>query len=137
MTIEEVKELIQSAKSIERESERLKQEIEQRREELLSIKSAMSGARVISSERLSMPERVHFRLEKLYNQYSDTLQALCDKRRDIENAIVALEPIEQEIVRAWVDGKTEEQIGAIVGYTDRTVRRKKRCILIKLSEIKS
>lgn len=39
MTITEAKDLILSAKSIKRESERMKQEIEQRREELLSIQA--------------------------------------------------------------------------------------------------
>ena len=56
MTITEAKDLILSAKSIKRESERMKQEIEQRREELLSIQSTMGGGdRVMSSEKLSMP----------------------------------------------------------------------------------
>ena len=138
MTTDEVKELIQSAKSIERESARMEQEIEQQREELLSIKSAMSGnARIISSEQLSMPERVYFRLENLYIQYGEVLQRLSDKRRDIENAIAILEPIEQEIARAWIAGKTEEEIGDIVGYCGRTVRRKKKRILVKLAKIKS
>lgn len=137
MTTEEVKDMIQSAKSIERESVRIKQEIEQRREELLSVKSTMGGERVISSEKLSMPERVYFCLEKLYTQYSDALQRLHDKRGEIDRAISALDPIEQEIVLAWIDGKTEEQIGATVGYTGRTVRNYKKRILVKLSNAKS
>ena len=135
MTIDEVKQLIQSAKSLERESERMKQEIEQRREELLNVKNAMGGERVMSSEKLSMPERVYFSLEKLYTQYSALLQKQYDSREQINNAISALDPIEQEIVRAWIDGKTEEQIGLKVGYSRRTVQRQKRAILIKLSNI--
>ena len=135
MTMEEVKEMIQSAKSIERESVRMKQEIEQRREELLSVKSAMGGERVISSDKLSMPERVYFSLETLYTQYSSVLQQLHDKRGEIERSIAALDPIEQEIVRAWIDGKTEEQIGATVGYSYRTVRRYKKRILVKLANL--
>lgn len=138
MTTEEIKELIQSVKSIERESERVKQEIEQRREEMLSIHSTLNGGvHVMNSAQFSMPERVCFALEKLYDQYSDVLQRLSEKRREIEAAIATLDPIEQEIVRAWVDGKTEEQIGKKVGYSDRTVRRQKRRILVKLSKIKS
>lgn len=137
MTTDEVKAMIQSVKSIERESVRIKQEIEQRREELLSIKSTMGYDRVMSSEQLSMPERVCFSLEKLYTQYSDVLQRLHDKRSEIETAISALDPIEQEIVRAWIDGKTEEQIGITVGYSGRTVRNYKKRILVKLSNVKS
>ncbi|MCH5165636.1 MAG: hypothetical protein J1G01_04475 [Clostridiales bacterium] len=137
-TTDEVKEMIQSAKSIERECERFKREIKQRREELLSIKSVMGGSeRVMSSEQISMPERVYFSLEKLYVQYSNVLQQLNDKRNEIEQAISALDPIEQEIVRAWINGKTEEQIGAAVGYSGRHVRRVKRAILIKLSNLKT
>ena len=137
MTTEEVKEMIQSAKSIERESVRMKQEIEQRREELLSIKSTLGGDRVMSSEKLSMPERVYFRLEELYMQYSDTLQRLYESRKALERAISELDPIEQEIVRAWIDGKTEEQIGATVGYSWRTVHRYKKRILLKMSNVTS
>ena len=135
MTTEEVKDMIQSAKSIERESERMKQEIEQRREELLSVKSAMGGERVMSSEKLSMPERVYFSLEKLYTQYSNVLQRLHDRRGEIERAIATLDPIEQEIVRAWIDGKTEEQIGDKIGYSRRTVQYMKKKILVRLSEL--
>ncbi len=137
MTTDEVKAMIQSVKSIERESVRIKQEIDQRREELLSIKSTMGGDRVMSSEQLSMPERVCFSLEKLYTQYSDVLQRLQDKRIEIETAISALDSIEQEIVRAWIAGKTEEQIGITVGYSGRTVRNYKKRILVKLSNVKS
>lgn len=136
MTIDEVKQLIQSAKSIERESERMKQEIEQRREELLNVKSVMGGERVMNSEKLSMPERVYFSLEKLYTQYSALLQKQYDSREQINNAISALDPIEQEIVRAWIDGKTEEQIGLKVGYSRRTVQYMKKKILLRLSEIR-
>lgn len=137
MTTEEVKELIESAKSTEREVERMRAEIEQRREELLTVRSSMSGGdRVINSEKLSMPERVYFRLEELYVQYNDVLQRLSDKQREIENAISALDPLEQEIVRAWIDGKTEEQIGATVGYSRPTIARRKKRILLKLSRIK-
>lgn len=136
MTIDEVKQLIQSAKSIDRESERMKQEIEQRREELLNVKSAMGGERVMSSDQLSMPERVYFSLEKLYTQYSALLQKQYDSRELINNAISALDPIEQEIVRAWIDGKTEEQIGLKVGYSRRTVQYMKKKILLRLSEIR-
>lgn len=45
-----------------------------------------------------------------------------------------LDPIEQEIVRAWTVGRTEEQIGEQVGYSGRNIRRIKRRILIKLAE---
>lgn len=135
MTTQEVKDMIQSAKSIERESVRMKQEIEQRREELLSVKSAIGGERVISSEKLSMPERVYFSLEKLYTQYSDVCQRLHDKRGEIEQAISTLDPIEQEIVRAWINGKTEEQIGAQVGGSRSTIQRQKKAILLKLSNL--
>lgn len=136
MTVEEVKLLIQSAKSTERESKRLKQEIERRREELLSIRSALGGSeRVVSSEKLSMPERVYFALEKLYTQYSDALQRLYDSRAEIERVISTLDPIEQEIVHAWIDGKTSDQIGRGVGYSDRTVKRYKKRILLKLSNL--
>ena len=134
MTITEVKDLILSAKSIKRESERMKQEIEQRREELLSIQSTMGGGdRVMSSEKLSMPERVYFSLEKLYTQYSEVLQRLHDKNNQIESAIASLDPLEQEIIRAWIDDKTEEQIGVQVGFSRRSVQRCKRTILVKLS----
>ena len=133
MTTEEVKEMIESAKSIERESVRLKKEIEQRREELMSVKSSLGVERVMSSERLSMPERVYFHLEELYTQYSDKLQRLYESRQAIEQAISVLDPIEQDIVHEWIDGKTEEQIGAIVGYSRRSVQYKKKRILIRLS----
>lgn len=135
MTTEEVKDMIQYAKSIERESVRMKQEIEQWREELLSIKSTLGGERVMSSEQLSMPERVYFSLEKLYTQYSNVLQRLHDRRGEIEQAIATLDLIEQEIVRAWIDGKTEEQIGAQVGWSRSTIQRQKRAILLKLSNL--
>ncbi len=138
MTITEAKDLILSAKSIKRESERMKQEIEQRREELLSIQSTMGGGdRVMSSEKLSMPERVYFSLEKLYTQYSGVLQRLHDKNNQIESAIASLDPLEQEIVRAWIDGKTEEQIGVAVRYSRPTIARYKRRILVKLTRSKS
>ncbi len=137
MTSEEVKQLIESARSIERERERIKQYIDEKREELVSVKSPLSGSvAVMSSEQLSVPERVYFRLEELYVQYSDVLQRLTDKLREIEKAISVLDPIEQEIVRAWIDGKTEEQIGSQIGYSRPTVSRYKRCILVKLMNIK-
>ncbi len=138
MTSEEVKQLIESARSIERERDRIKQYIDEKRGELVSVKSPLGGSvTVMSSEQLSVPERVYFRLEELYVQYSEVLQRLTDKLREIENAISVLDPLEQEIVRAWIDGKTEEQIGEIVGYSYKTIRRKKKKILIKLSNLKS
>lgn len=136
MTIEEVKDLIISAQSIKREAKRIKEEIEVRRDELSSVKSALGGSvAVISSVRDSVPERVYFRLEKLYDQYSETLQQQYDKTAEIENAIAALDPVEQEIVRAWIEGKTEEQIGAQVGYSRPTISRYKRRILIKMKNM--
>lgn len=136
MTIEEVKDLIISAQSIKREAKRIKEEIEVRRDELSSVKSALGGSvAVISSVRDSMPERVYFRLEKLYDQYSETLQRQYDKTAEIESAIAALDPVEQEIVRAWIEGKTEEQIGAQVGYSRPTISRYKRRILIKMQNM--
>lgn len=138
MTIEEVKALIASARSIEREVKRMREEIEELRQTLLSVKSSLRASTpVLTSESLSMPERVYFRLEELYNQYSAMLQKQYDKTAEIEEAIAQLDPLEQEIVRAVIAGKTEEQIGAQVGYSDRTVRNYKKRILIKLSEIKS
>lgn len=137
MTVEEVKLLIHSAKSTERESERLKQEIERRREELLSIRSALGGSeRVVSSEKLSMPERVYFALEKLYTQYSAALQRLYDSLAEIERVISTLDPIEQEIVQGMIDGKTEEQIGRNIGYSRSSVQRAKRRILVKITNMK-
>lgn len=138
MTIEEAKNLIISARSIEREERRVREEIESRRAELTGIKSAFGTVvRVKSSLGESVPERVYERLEVLYDQLGDVLGRLHTKRKEIEDAISALEPIEQEIVRAWIDGKTEEQIGKKVGYTGRTVRNYKKRILINLSDIKS
>lgn len=136
MTIEEAKNLIISARSIEREERRVREEIESRRAELTGIKSAFGTVvRVKSSLGESVPERVYERLEVLYDQLGDVLGRLHTKRKEIEEAIAALEPIEQEIVRAWIDGKTEEQIGTTVGYSWRTVHRKKKKILLKLSNI--
>lgn len=136
MTVEEVKELIASARSTERECERVREEIEAKREELLSAKSALRGGTpVMTSESLSMPERVYFCLEKLYNQYSELMQSVFDRRAEIEKAIAQLDPLEQEIVRAVIAGKTEEQIGAQVGYSRPTIARRKRHILIKLSNL--
>ncbi len=139
MTSEEVKQLIESAKSIERERDRIKHYIDEKRAELTSIKSPLGGSVAVktSEQRLSVLERVYFRLEELYVQYGDVLQKFTDKRREIETAISTLDPLEQEIVRAWIDGKTEEQIGEKVGYSDRTVRRVKKRILVKLSNMKS
>ncbi len=137
MTIDEVKNLISSARSIEREVKRMEEEIEARRDELTSIKSALGGSvAVMSSERISMPENVYFRLEELYNQYSAALQRQYDKRDEIETAITELDPLEQEIVRAWIDGKTEEQIGATVGYSRRSIQYIKKRILLRLSELR-
>lgn len=134
MTVDEVKLLLKSARAIERECERMRGEIEQRREELLGVKSAMRGVdRIIASDTLSMPERVYFRLEELYNQYSDILQKQFDRRNEIEAAIGKLDAVEQEIVRAMIAGKTEEQIGKSVGYSRPTIARYKKKILIKLS----
>ncbi len=135
MTVDEVKQLLKSAGAIERECERMRNEIEQRREELIGVKSTMRGIdKVMSSDTLSMPERVYFRLEELYNQYGDILQKQFDKRNEIEAAIGKLDAVEQEIVRAMIAGKTEEQIGKSVGYSRPTIARYKKKILIKLSK---
>lgn len=135
MTIDEVKQKIISVQSLDREIERLRIEIEQKRQELLSIQSSMNGGeRVISSANSSVQERVYFRLEELYIQLSELLQKLYASRQEIEEMIGRLDPIEQEIVRAWTVGRTEEQIGEQVGYSGRNIRRIKRRILIKLAE---
>lgn len=135
MTIDEVKQKIISVQSLDREIERLRIEIEQKRQELLSIQSSMNGGeRVISSANSSVQERVYFRLEELYIQLSELLQKLYASRQEVEDIIGRLDPIEQEIVRAWTVGRTEEQIGDQVGYSGRNIRRIKRRILIKLAE---
>lgn len=135
MTIDEVKQKIISVQSLDREIERLRLEIEQKRQELLGIQSSMSGGeRVISSADSSVQERVYFRLEELYIQLSELLQKLYTSRQEIENMIGRLDLVEQEIVRAWTVGRTEEQIGDQVGYSGRNIRRIKRRILIKLAE---
>lgn len=136
MQEEEVKTLIRSINSLKRQSEAIQEKIEERREELANVKSALGGSeRVVSSEDLSMPERVYFALEKLYMQYSDALQRLYDSRAEIERVISTLDPIEQEIVHGMIDGKTSDQIGRVVGYSDRTVKRYKKRILLKLSNL--
>ena len=136
MQEEEVKTLIRSINSLKRQSEAIREKIEERREELANVKSALGGSeRVVSSEELSMPERVYFALEKLYMQYSDALQRLYDSRAEIERVISTLDPIEQEIVHGMIDGKTSDQIGRVVGYSDRTVKRYKKRILLKLSNL--
>lgn len=134
MTVDEIKQKIVSVQSLDREIERLRIEIEQKRQELISIHSSMNGGdRVMSSAKLSMPERVYFRLEELYIQLSELLQATYAKRNEIEKAIGSLDMLEQEIVRAWIAGRTEEQIGKQVGYSRATIARHKRRILLKLS----
>lgn len=136
MTVEEAKALIESAKSTERECERMRDEIEAKREELLSAKSALRGGTpVLTSESLSMPERVYFALEKLYVQYSEQMQRVFERRNELNKAIAQLDPLEQEIVRAWIGGRTEEQIGKKVGYSRPTIARRKRRILIKLAKL--
>lgn len=136
MTTNEAKKLINSAKSTEREVARVKKEIDERREELLGIGSSLRGGdKVMASETISMPERVYFSLEALYVQLSNLLQKLYDIREELEKAISTLDPLEQEIVRAWIAGNTEEQIGKKVGYSRPTISRHKRRILIKLSEV--
>lgn len=135
MTVDEIKQKIVSVQSLDREIERLRIEIEQKRQELLSIQSSMNvGERVISSVNSSVQERVYFRLEELYIQMSALLQKLYASRQEVEEMIGRLDPIEQEIVRAWTVGRTEEQIGEQVGYSGRNIRRIKRRILIKLAE---
>lgn len=136
MSIEDVKLLIISAQSAEREVARFRSEIDKKREELIGIPSALCADKVVASEKISMPERVYFRLEQLYNLYSSALQRQYEKLTQLESAIAELDTIEQEIVRAWIDGKTEEQIGAQVGFSRPTVSRYKRRILIKMSNIK-
>lgn len=134
MTIEEVKSLITSAQSIEREISRMKREIEARRQELLSIKSSLGGSSpVVSSVKMSVPEKVYFGLEELYSQYNILLQCQYDKREEIERAISTLDPLEQEIARSWIAGKTEEQIGRDVGYSRSSVQRAKRRILVRIA----
>lgn len=135
MTVDEIKQKIVSVQSLDREIERLRIEIEQKRQELISIQSSMNGGdRVMSSAKLSMPERVYFQLEEFYIQLSELLQSLYASRQEVEEMIRRLDPIEQEIVRAWTVGRTEEQIGEQVGYSRPTVARYKKRILIKLSE---
>ena len=135
MTVDEIKQKIVSVQSLDREIERLRIEIEQKRQELISIHSSMNGGdRVMSSAKLSMPERVYFQLEELYIQLSELLQATYAKRNEIEKAIGSLDTLEQEIVRAWIAGRTEEQIGKQVGYSGRQIRRIKKRILVRLSE---
>lgn len=136
MSIEDVKLLILSAQSAEREVARFRSEIDKKREELIGIPSALCAEKVVASEKISMPERVYFRLEQLYNLYSAALQRQYEKLMQLESAIAELDTIEQEIVRAWIDGKTEEQIGAQVGFSRPTISRYKRRILIKMSNIK-
>lgn len=76
MTVDEIKQKIVSVQSLDREIERLRIEIEQKRQELLSIQSSMNvGERVISSVNSSVQERVYFRLEELYIQMSALLQS--------------------------------------------------------------
>lgn len=135
MTIDEIKQKIISVQSLDREIERLRIEREQKRQELLSIQSSLNGGeRVISSANSSVQERVYFRLEELYIQLSALLQKLYASRQEVEEMIVRLDPIEQEIVRAWTVGHTEEEIGEQVGYSGRNIRRIKRRILIKLAD---
>lgn len=138
MTVDEIKQKIVSVQSLDREIERLRIEIEQKRQELISIQSSMNGGdRVMSSAKLSMPERVYFQLEELYIQLSELLQSLYASRQEVEEMIGRLDPIEQEIVRAWTVGRTEEQIGEQVGYSSRNIRRIKRRILIRLADDKT
>lgn len=135
MAIDEIKQKIISVQSLDREIERLRIEREQKRQELLSIQSSLNGGeRVISSANSSVQERVYFRLEELYIQLSALLQKLYASRQEVEEMIGRLDPIEQEIVRAWTVGRTEEEIGEQVGYSRPTVARYKKRILIKLSE---
>lgn len=135
MTREEIKKLIETARSMERECKRMKDEIEARRQELLSVKSSVVGkVRVMESAENSMPEYVYFALEELYKQYSAILQQQCELQKQVEIEISKLDPIEQEIFRATVAGKTEREIGAMIGYTDRTVRNYKRKLTAKLAQ---
>ncbi len=134
MTVDEIKQKIVSVQSLDREIERLRIEIEQKRQELLSIRSSMNGGeRVISSVNSSVQEHVYFRLEELYIQKSALLQKLHASRQEVEEMIGRLDTLEQEIVRAWIAGRTEEQIGKQVGYSRATIARHKRRILLKLS----
>lgn len=134
-TIDDVKVLFESARSIDREIQRLRADIEERRQELLGTRHPAESVRVMSSRSDSIPERVYFALEKLYVQYSELLQQQLFQRAELENAIKSLDPIEQEIARAIIAGKTEEQIAQVVGYSRPTIARKKRRILLKIAKI--
>lgn len=130
----EIKKVILSMRSLDREIARLKEEIEMRRRELLQI--APQGERVkTSAPTSSVQERVYFALERLYVQLCDLLRRQCDARDEFECAIQMLDPTEQEIARAWAAGRTEEQIGRQVGYSRATIARQKKRILIKLDTL--
>lgn len=133
MANEDIKNTIKSLRSIDREIVRIREEIEKRRTTLLS-ESVHSERVKTSPSNVSIPERVYFALEQLYVQLSKVLQQQYKVKVEIENKIASLDPIEQEIARAWAAGKTEEQIGVQVGYSDRTIRRAKVRIANKLTE---
>lgn len=135
MTVEEVKAMLKSARSVERQAARVREKIELNRELYGSVKCGLGGiVNVQGGERTPQQEYVCIRLEDLYNEYGRVLNELCALQKEIASALISLDPIEREIINGVMDGKTYEQIGIAVGYSDSTVKRKKRAALKKIAE---
>ena len=64
----------------------------------------------------------------ILNRAIDTI----DKRLDLAVAIERLEPLERAIVRYWLQGYTQKQIGEMVGLDRSWVSRKLDSIFVQL-----
>lgn len=134
MTIEEVEHMIKSARSVQRQVVCLQNRIEEVRMLFGSVRSPTIGAPVQGGEKITQQEYVYYKLEELYKRYGNALDSLCDMQRQLDSALKSLDPIEREILSGVIDGKTYAQIGDMVGYSDSTIKRKKRVALKKIAE---
>lgn len=68
--------------------------------------------------------KVLVKLESLEERYTELLEQLIDEQTKVEDSIRILSHSEQEIIRMkFFEGKTYREIGKIVHYSDRHVRR--------------
>lgn len=68
--------------------------------------------------------KVIVKIEALEERYTELLEQLIDEQTKVEECISTLSHSEQEIIRMkYFEGKTYREIGKIVHYSDRHVRR--------------
>lgn len=135
MTYEEAKKLLADLRAAKRRANAIKERIADLESDYASIQSSLGGDGTHGGITQSRVEQLAIRVQEEREKHMLALETYFALEDKLSDALDTLEPIERDIIiGCYMDGKCNWQVAQDVGYDIRTIIRKKKSALKKISD---